>query len=141
MEPRIDLLTILTDDVPTMVAFYRDVLGIPVRDDHGAYVEFGHEGVRLAICSRAEMISVTGAESYRERRAGQTIELAFRTASPDEVDSEYTRLVAAGAKPIHAPATMPWGMRTGFFADPDGNIHEVFAEGAAPGGEGSEERN
>ena len=129
LEPHINLLTILTDDVPTMVAFYRDVLGIPVKnDEHSDYVEFAHEGVRLAICSRAEMIRATGAEAYRERRAGQCIELAFRTPSPDAVDSEYARLIAAGATPIQAPATMPWGMRTGFFADPDGNIHEVFAE-------------
>jgi hypothetical protein len=33
-----------------------------------------------------------------------------------------------GAIPIKKPSYMPWNQRTGFFADPDGNVHEVFAD-------------
>jgi len=36
--------------------------------------------------------------------------------------------VAHGAAPVHAPADMPWGQHTAMFADPDGNIHEFFAD-------------
>ncbi|MFQ5753700.1 MAG: VOC family protein [bacterium] len=36
-------------------------------------------------------------------------------------------MVTKGTTPIQAPATMPWGQKTAFFADPDGNIHELFA--------------
>ena len=37
-------------------------------------------------------------------------------------------MLAKGVTPIQAPANMPWGQRTAFFADPEGNIHELFAE-------------
>ena len=40
----------------------------------------------------------------------------------------YAEIVARGAVPIHSPADMPWGQRTAMFADPDGNIHELFAD-------------
>lgn len=33
-----------------------------------------------------------------------------------------------GATPIQAPQNMPWNQRTALFSDPDGNIHEIFAE-------------
>ena len=33
-----------------------------------------------------------------------------------------------GARAIHDPEDMPWNQRTALFADPDGNIHEIFAD-------------
>lgn len=37
-------------------------------------------------------------------------------------------LLANGAVAVQPPDDMPWGQRTAFFADPDGNIHELFAD-------------
>jgi lactoylglutathione lyase len=124
---KIALITILTHDVPALLHFYRDVLGFQVRDEMGSYVELECEGVRFAICSRAIMEKVTGHRSYKEPRAGQSFELAFPLDSPEEVDTAYAEVVAKGATPVCAPATMSWRHRTAFFADPDGNIHELFA--------------
>ena len=58
---------------------------------------------------------------------GQASELAFPCATPDQVDKAYQTLTKNGALPVAAPEDMPWGQRTALFADPDGNIHEVFA--------------
>ncbi len=124
---RIALITILTDSVPTMLQFYRDVLGFRVRSEMGEYVEFENEGVRFAICSRSIMEKVTGHPTFKEPKAGQSFELAFPLKTTEEVDQAYAEVVANGATPIHAPSTMSWGQRTAFFADPDGNVHELFA--------------
>lgn len=128
INPRIDLITILTDDVPAMLRFYRDVIGFHVKTDLGGYVELESEGVRFSICTRATMEEATGYADFKEKVAGQSFELAFPVDSPEAVDTTYAEIVALGAVPIHSPADMPWGQRTAFFADPDGNVHELFAE-------------
>ncbi len=124
----IALITILTDDVPRLAAFYRDVLHFELKTDMGVYVEFHSEGARFAVCARSVLRDASGHASYEEARRGQCFELAFPCETPQEVDRAYADLLANGATPVHAPANMPWGQRTAMFADPDGNIHEVFAD-------------
>jgi catechol 2,3-dioxygenase-like lactoylglutathione lyase family enzyme len=134
---KIALVTVLTDDVPEMVAFYRDVLGFAVQTELDGYVEMAHDGVRFSICSRETMTEATGDASYAEAKHGQAFELAFPVATFDAVDAAYAAVVAQGARGVKGPALMPWGQRTAFFADPEGNIHEVFAD-AAPTGDVSQ---
>jgi lactoylglutathione lyase len=124
----ISLITILTDNVPRLAAFYRDVLGFTIKQDLNLYVEFHNEGVRFAICARSILHDASEHTSYTETRRGQSFELAFPCAEPAAVDQTYAELIAKGAISIHAPADMPWGQRTAMFADPDGNIHEIFAD-------------
>lgn len=128
MQAKIALITLLTDYVPGMVAFYRDVLEFPVKLDMGAYVEMENEGVRFAICDRMIMQKATGHESYQTGASGQAVELAFPCPTPEEVDAAYERIIAGGAKPVKAPDSTPWGQRTAFFADPEGYIHELFSD-------------
>ncbi len=125
---QITLITILTDDVPRLAAFYRDMLHFEVKQDLGVYVEFHNDGVRFAVCARSILQEASGHAAYAEARRGQTFELAFPCAAPAEVDRAYAEIVAQGATPVHAPADMPWNQRTAMFADPDGNIHELFAD-------------
>lgn len=128
METRIALITILTGDVPAMTGFYRDVLGFAVETEMGEYVEFASEGVRFAVCARSIMVEATGDKSFRKAPTGRAFELAFPCAAPAAVDEVYAEFVGKGATPVKAPADMPWGQRTAFFADPDGNVHELFAD-------------
>ena len=128
MKPQIALITILTDFVPGMLKFYRDVLGFNVKNDLGEYVELENDGVRFAICDRDVMLKATNHEDYMRGANGQAFELAFGCDSPAEVDTFYEKLLAGGAKPVQAPSTMPWGQRTAFFEDPEGYIHEIFSE-------------
>lgn len=127
MRGRVALITVLANDVPELTRFYRDVLGFRVQDDMGEYVEFVSEGVRFAICARSILHQATDHTSYQEPAGGQAFELAFPLDSPADVDRVYQAIVAQGAEPIKPPADMPWGQRTAFFADPEGNIHELFA--------------
>ena len=128
MKSQIALITILTDNVPALTRFYQDALGFSVKTDMGEYIEFESEGVRFAVCARSIMKNATGDPSFAENRVGQSFELAFPLVLPAEVDGAYAEILARGAKPIQSPANMPWGQRTAFFADPDGNIHELFAD-------------
>jgi len=128
MDPRIALITILTDNFSAMTVFYRDVLGFQPKIEMEEYCEFESPGVRFAICPRSVMAKATGDETYNHKTSGHAFELAFPVESPELVDSEYRRLIQNGAIEVKPPADMPWGQRTGFFTDPDGNIHEVFAD-------------
>ncbi len=125
---QIALITILTDNVPRLTAFYRDVLHFEVKTDMGGYVEFHNHGVRFAVCARSILREASGHASYMDAPRGQCFELAFPCAEPAEVDRVYAEIVAQGTTPIQAPTDMPWGQHTAMFADPDGNIHELFAD-------------
>lgn len=89
-------------------------------------MEFESDGVRFSICQREVMHEFSS--EYQKEGAGQVFELAFPCESPDDVDETYDQLIAMGATPIHPPENMPWNQRTALFEDPDGNIHEIFAE-------------
>lgn len=128
MQPKIALITIMTDHVPGMVKFYVNGLGFQVKVDMDQYVEIESEGVRFAICDRHIMLKATLHDSYSKTFQGQGFELAFPCDSPDDVDASYERLLQHGAVPVQPPASMPWGQRTAFFADPEGYIHEIFSE-------------
>ena len=42
-----------------------------------------------------------------------------------EVDAAFQKAVEQGATPILAPTTEPWGQRTCYIADPEGNLIEI----------------
>ena len=60
-----------------------------------------------------------------------TVELAFDVPTFADVDKEYQNALNNGAKPVLVPTTEPWGQRTCYIADPDGNLIEIgsFVEG------------
>ncbi len=127
MQAKIALISIVTNNIAEMLSFYRDVLGFGVEINLDQYVEFKSEGVRFALGTPQVMRDATGHSSFTEPVSGQKFELAFPLDTPQAVDEAYAQIVAKGATPIKSPADMPWGQRTAFFADPDGNIHELFA--------------
>lgn len=127
MNGRIGLITILTTDIPVMKAFYTDVMGFECIEDLGNYVEFRSKGVRFALTTPEVMYDGTEHQSFREKPMGQRFELAFPLPTPEAVGEAYDEIVSKGATPVTAPVMMPWGRMTGFFADPEGNIHELYS--------------
>jgi len=110
-----------------MKHFYSKVLDFECVEDLGTYVEFKTKGVRFALTTPDVMFEGTGLQSYREEKKGQRFELAFLLPSPDDVGKAYWELIKKGATPVKAPELMPWGRMTAFFADPEGNIHELYS--------------
>jgi lactoylglutathione lyase len=60
-----------------------------------------------------------------------SLQLAFRVA-PQEVDACAATLAKRGVAIVSPPTDQPFGHRTLFFRDPDGNVLEIYAEIAPP---------
>ncbi len=58
---------------------------------------------------------------------GQRVGLAFRCATPAEVDAAHARIVAAGFRSAKTPWDAFWGQRYAQVYDPDGNRVDLFA--------------
>ena len=54
-----------------------------------------------------------------------SVELAFDVPSYADVDKEYQHALHHGAISVLPPTTEPWGQRTCYVADPDGNLIEI----------------
>ena len=52
-------------------------------------------------------------------------EIALYVDTFDEVDAEFRKAVEKGAVPVLEPETEPWGQRTCYIADPEGNLVEI----------------
>lgn len=52
-------------------------------------------------------------------------EIALYVDTFEEVDAEYAKAVEKGAQSILEPTTEPWGQRTCYIADPEGNLIEI----------------
>ena len=127
MKGKVGLITVIVDEIEPMKQFYMDVLSFMVIEDLGNYVEFKSDGVRFSLCTREVMYEATAHDSYRQPRAGQTFELAFPVGTQDDVDRIYREIIGKGVTPIKEPEMMPWGRKTAFIADPEGNIHEIYS--------------
>ena len=109
-------------DVKGLVAFYSVVLDRKAKQTGEDYAEF-HTGVGvLAIFSeRAQERYIPGAATSA---ANRSVILEFRVA---DVDREYRRLRGAVKDWVKAPTTQPWGTRSIYFRDPDGNLVDLFS--------------
>lgn len=128
MSMQLEGITVLSNDVSRLASFYRVVLGFKTVIEEAHYVEFEKSGIRFAICSKPLMADNTNDHpSFKEEQKGQAFELNFQCDSPEEVHDMYHQFVSQGAVGITEPKSMSWGHTTGFFADPEGNIHSIFA--------------
>jgi catechol 2,3-dioxygenase-like lactoylglutathione lyase family enzyme len=126
MATRIDMIGIFVNDLPRMVGFYRDVLGFLIEwDGQGPYAEFKHEGVRFSMYKRSELPSLLGRQPSYPTGLNGTFEVAIDLPHYADVDGEFEKLLAAGAKPVYQPRDEPWGMRSSMIADPEGNLIEI----------------
>lgn len=113
-------------DMATMVAFYRDVVGFPIKwdgIDPSVIVEM--EGLRFMLFGRMDFERLTNQPYTYPCGNNGTFELALDVDTPEEVDKVYSTMVALGAVPIIEPKTYPWGLRSCYVADPEGNLIEI----------------
>ena len=57
----------------------------------------------------------------------QRVVLAFRCASPGDVDATYKRIIDGGYEGKTEPWDAFWGQRFAYLRDPDGNTVALFA--------------
>ncbi|MFE4372698.1 VOC family protein [Streptomyces sp. NPDC056835] len=129
MDIRLSQCFIAVDDHNKAIAFYRDVLGLEVRDD------VGFEGMRWV---------TVGAPSQPDVNIVLEPPLADPNASPadkqamaelmakgllhgvifatDDCDATFERISAAGGEVLQEPMDQPYGVRDCGFRDPAGNL-------------------
>ena len=122
---RLAAVTIVTENFDDMVAFYRDQLGFVVHQSNGEYATFADSN--LAIISGKAMREASGSDRFSGDVGRQPFELAFQLQTPDAVDALHEQLRRNETTIVAPPRDTPWGQRSFYFADPDGNVHDVFA--------------
>ena len=119
----VDYTIIFVRDFQAMRVFYQDVLGLPLsRELSGGWIEYriGSNTLALARPSRT-------AADPPVPLGTASLQLAFKVSAPD-VDQCARELQEKGIALLEPPTDQPFGHRTLFFRDPDGNLLEVFAE-------------
>ncbi len=122
---KLNTIGLFINDMETMVSFYRDVMGMKTDWAGDANAELYSDEVRLIMFSRKDFEEMTSRKYTYPGGVNGTVELAFDAADFAEVDTEYERVLKAGATPIFPPTDEPWGQRTSYVADPDGNLIEI----------------
>ncbi|MGY0062346.1 VOC family protein [Streptomyces sp. LZ34] len=129
MEITLSTCFIAVDDHDKAIAFYRDVLGLEVRND----VEF--EGMRwvtvgspsqpdVSIVLEPPLADPNASPADRQTMAELMAKGLLRGVifSTDDCDATFERIRAAGAEVLQEPMDQFYGLRDCAFRDPAGNL-------------------
>ncbi len=118
-------VALTADDYDRALAFYRDGLGLPLRET------WEEEGARGALfdAGRAtlEVLSVEHAAMVDRIEVGEPVGARVRLAfEVDDSVEAAERLVVAGAELVGGPVVTPWAHRNVRLRDPDGMQLTLF---------------
>ena len=117
---------LITSNVKRLVDFYEPILNLKAKWSGNDYAEF-HTGVGVLAIFSAE-----AQEKYipgsAEAAKNKSLVLEFEVA---DVDREYQRLGSLVKVWVKPPTTQPWGTRSIYFRDPDGNLIDFYANAKA----------
>ena len=121
---------ITVNDLDESVAFYRDALGLDVRND---VASGGFRWVTLGSEEQPELgIVLSEPHAGRSQADGDTLqELVTKgVLGPivfwsDDVDAAFETIRSSGAEVLQEPIDQPWGPRDCAFRDPSGNMVRI----------------
>ena len=122
---------IFVDDPDAALTFYRDALGMTVRNE---VAQDDFRWITLVTESQPEVsIVLSQPHAGRAQADGDTIaallakgELRPIHLRADDLDTVFTRIGATpGAEILQEPADQPWGVRDGAVRDPAGNLIRI----------------
>lgn len=123
---RLDGFGLFVRDMGRMIRFYRDVLGFEIREDENtSNVYLIKDGTLFLLYGRDDFERMTHRRYEYIKGLNGHSELALYVDTFQEVDEQFRRVVALGATPVLEPETEPWGQRTCYIADPEGNLIEI----------------
>jgi catechol 2,3-dioxygenase-like lactoylglutathione lyase family enzyme len=121
---------ITVNDLDESLAFYRDALGLEVRND---VASDGFRWVTLGSASQPDLeIVVSEPHAGRSQADGDALqELLTKGVLPmsvfrtDDLVAAFERVRAFGAEVLQEPIDQPWGPRDCAFRDPSGNMVRI----------------
>lgn len=123
---RLDGFGLFVKDMGTMIRFYRDVLGFEIKEDENtSNVYLVKDGTLFLLYGRDDFEKMTSRKYEYVKGLNGHAEIALYVDTFEEVDAEFEKAVAKGADPVLEPTTEPWGQRTCYIADPEGNLIEI----------------
>lgn len=123
---RLDGFGIFVDDMAKMIRFYRDVLGFEIKEEEDTLNVFlQKDGTLFLLYRKTDFEKMTGKKFTYCAGINGHYEISLGVDNYAEVDAAFARVVAAGAEPVMEPTTEPWGQRTCYIADPEGNLIEI----------------
>ena len=123
---KLDGFGLFVEDMPAMVRFYRDVLGFEIAEGEDAEnVYLVKDGTLFMLYERKNFERMTSRKYEYVKGLNGHFEIALYVDTFEEVDVEYAKAVERGARPVLEPTTEPWGQRTCYIADPEGNLIEI----------------
>ena len=123
---RLDGFGLFVENMENMIKFYRDVLGFEIKEElDTSNVYLKKDGTLFLLYGRKDFEKMTNRKYEYVKGLNGHFELALYVDTFDEVDEAYNRIIKQGAKPILEPTTEPWGQRTCYIADPEGNLIEI----------------
>lgn len=122
---RVAATVLFVEDVAKVAAFYRDQLGLEVALNDPQAVAFKMNGQDFLILDMGNAVGMVNVKREDfEAQSGKTDRIML-CADVENVDEAYETLKARGVVFTLAPVDQPWGYRTTYFHDPEGNIWEL----------------
>jgi len=118
-------ICLITQDVLGLCDFYANVLDVCPQGDE-SFAMFSTPEINLSISSR-QLLEKMVPDLTIHPVAGN----CFLEFEVEDVDQEYERLKVLNVEVLKPPTTQPWGLRSVWFCDPDGNRLNFFAHPAA----------
>jgi len=123
---KLDGFGLFVTDMVKMVRFYRDVLGFEIKEDENTtnvYLE--KDGTLFLLYRRTDFEKMVNHKFEYIKKLNGHSEIALSVDNYDDVDKTYKEVIKKGAVSVLEPTTEPWGQRTCYIADPEGNLIEI----------------
>lgn len=123
---RLDGLGIFVEDMGKMIRFYRDVLGFEIKEtEDTSNVYLVKDGTLFLMYGRKDFEKMTSRRYEYIKGLNGHSEIVLYVDTFEEVDTAFREAVEKGAVPVLEPELEPWGQRTCYIADPEGNLIEI----------------
>ncbi|WP_315066863.1 VOC family protein [uncultured Clostridium sp.] len=123
---RLDGIGIFVNDMKSMVEFYKNILGFEIEwDGKEPNVMLKKDGKLFMFYGRNDFEKMTNKRFNYVSGINGHYEIALSVPKYSDVDLVYGDIISKGAESVMEPTTEPWGQRTCYIADIEGNLIEI----------------